>query len=388
MRAWVATVRSNSLAIPRPRDEPRVHADGPDPDRILLIGSGPAVGWGVLSQDLSLGGVIARALAAQTHRGVDMDIVGKAGLTAETSVGILNAMKLWRYDGVIVTLGLNEAMDLVPRKVWRERLSEVLDVIAATASRTTEVFVLGIPPMRSLPAVHGPLMDRAQKHANGLDVETQKLCSTRAMVRFIPLTNSLDDIPIRNDYQDRGTWLAEQMAPVFQANYFSEQRDRRLTVGFDSESDRQSAVDSLADSLGESPERFDRIVSLARELFGTATAMFTVLDGDRQRHVARVGLEESEVPRTSSFCTVTIEARGLTVIPDALQDERFDANPMVKGDPHIRFYAGYPIESASGEPIGALCVFDPQPREESSVDKALLRRLALLIQAELLRPTR
>jgi GAF domain-containing protein len=55
----------------------------------------------------------------------------------------------------------------------------------------------------------------------------------------------------------------------------------------------------------------------------------------------------------------------------------------VQGDPLIRFYAGFPIESPSGERIGSLCVFDPKPRSLAEVDQVLLRELALLVQREL-----
>jgi GAF domain-containing protein len=74
------------------------------------------------------------------------------------------------------------------------------------------------------------------------------------------------------------------------------------------------------------------------------------------------------------------------VVPDALADERFRDNPLVLGEPHIRFYAGYPVESPSGERIGALCVFDPEPRRADDVDTVLLREFALMMQSELWRP--
>ena len=71
------------------------------------------------------------------------------------------------------------------------------------------------------------------------------------------------------------------------------------------------------------------------------------------------------------------------MVPDALQDPRFEANAQVVGDPYIRFYAGYPIESPSGERIGALCVFDPEPRADPEIDRVVLRELARLLQREI-----
>ena len=76
------------------------------------------------------------------------------------------------------------------------------------------------------------------------------------------------------------------------------------------------------------------------------------------------------------------------VVPDAFADERFRDNPFVHGEPHFRFYAGFPVESPSGERIGALCVFDLEPRPASDVDLVLLRELAIMVQSELWSPER
>lgn len=392
MRAWVAQLREHTLSVPRPTDEPRVHAQGVDPDRILLIGSGPAVGWGVLSYELSLGGVLARAVTLSTGRGVDVDIVTRAGMTAESALGILEGLKLWRYDAVVLCLGLNESIDITALEKWRRNCAAVLDLISERAAMTTEVFVLGVPAVATLPGKFGFFSRVAQRHANKLDTVMQQCCESRDRVTFFPLTSDklppLTEVPHRAEYEAWGTDLGGRMASVLQCRRQNEHRDSRLEVGFESEADRQAAVDSLADTLAASPERMQRAVALASELFDTEIAMFTVIDGETQRHIARVGLGDTEVPRTSSFCAHTIQQRGAMVVPDAREDARFDQNPLVLGEPRIRFYAGYPIESPSGEPIGALCIIDSQPRPASHVDEALLRKIALLIQGELVAPER
>nr|WP_244962617.1 GAF domain-containing protein [Cryobacterium roopkundense] len=130
-------------------------------------------------------------------------------------------------------------------------------------------------------------------------------------------------------------------------------------------------------------DRFDRIVALAQRLFRTESVAITVIDHDRQWNKSMVGVESREIPRASSFCSVAIEGAGPLVVCDTLADPRFSGNPLVTGDPHIRFYAGFPIEAPSGERIGALCVFDPVPRLAADVDRVLLRELALLVQREL-----
>jgi GAF domain-containing protein len=152
------------------------------------------------------------------------------------------------------------------------------------------------------------------------------------------------------------------------------------------ESDRQHAVDGLGILDTEPEERFDRIVALAQRLFGTRSAAFTVTDHDRQWNKASIGPAPKNVLRSSSFSAVTVQGPGPMVVADSLADGRFRDNPLVLGEPHIRFYAGFPVESSSGERIGALCVFDPEPRPANEVDTVLLREIALMIQLELRRP--
>lgn len=129
--------------------------------------------------------------------------------------------------------------------------------------------------------------------------------------------------------------------------------------------------------------RFDRIVTIARTALRAGSALFSVIDGDRQWHKAGDGTDLTEIPREDAFCNFTILTRDGMIVSDARTDPRFRDNPLVTGEPFIRFYAGFPIESATGERIGALCVFDSDAREESDVDMVYLRELALLAQREL-----
>lgn len=151
---------------------------------------------------------------------------------------------------------------------------------------------------------------------------------------------------------------------------------------------RQDAVDSLEIVDTPAEDRFDRIVEMARSLYHTDAAVFSVIDRDREWHKARTGTRLVEVDRSASFCSVTIQQEGALVVGDTATDPRFSENPGVVGKPGIRFYAGVPIVTREGEKIGALCVSDTRPRDRESVDESVLQQLALLIQAELrLTPT-
>ena len=146
---------------------------------------------------------------------------------------------------------------------------------------------------------------------------------------------------------------------------------------------RQKAVDDLGILDTPTEDRFDRIVTMARQLYGTESAVFSILDRDREWHKSRSGNTIEQTDRTGSFCSVTIRGAETMIIGDASTDDRFTSVAAVADDPGIRFYAGFPVKAPGGEQIGALCVYDPTPRDPAGVDDAMLRQLAHLIEAEL-----
>ncbi len=115
------------------------------------------------------------------------------------------------------------------------------------------------------------------------------------------------------------------------------------------------------DALTDDPE-LAAIVRLAADLCQVPIAMITLVEQDRQRFLARVGIAVEETPRSTSFCVHAMMHSSVMEVPDAAQDSRFSSNPLVTGEPHIRFYTGQPLLSAEGAALGALCVIDTSPR--------------------------
>jgi diguanylate cyclase (GGDEF)-like protein len=130
-------------------------------------------------------------------------------------------------------------------------------------------------------------------------------------------------------------------------------------------------------------ERFDRLTRLARRLFGVPIALVSLVDEHRQWFKSRDGLDFAETPRDVSFCGHAISSDALFVVPDALQDARFASNPLVLGEPHVRFYAGCPLKAPGGQRIGTLCIMDRQPRQLEDGDLEALRDLAAVVEREL-----
>jgi diguanylate cyclase (GGDEF)-like protein len=129
-------------------------------------------------------------------------------------------------------------------------------------------------------------------------------------------------------------------------------------------------------------ERFDRITRLACRVFNVPIALISLIDRDRQWFKSRQGTALCETHRDVSFCAHAILQDESLIVPDALLDERFADNPLVVGEPRIRFYAGQQIRSADGARIGTLCIIDRKRRTFSEDQRAMLADLAAMIDRE------
>lgn len=149
------------------------------------------------------------------------------------------------------------------------------------------------------------------------------------------------------------------------------------------ELDRREALDSY--QILDTPHEpaFDRIVRLAALLLDVPIALISLIDAERQWFKSRYGLDATETPRALAFCDHAIHGRDVMVVPDAEQDARFCDNPLVTGDPHIRFYAGAPLVTPDGFALGTICAIDRAPRQLSSRDAAILAALAEQVMHEL-----
>ena len=129
--------------------------------------------------------------------------------------------------------------------------------------------------------------------------------------------------------------------------------------------------------LGTRPEEsFDNITSMAAMICHVPIALISLVDQSHQWFKSRVGCDQQETERDISFCGHTILNPKPLIVEDALEDQRFANNPLVKQDPHIRMYAGFPLNTPNHQRIGTLCVIDHRPKSLTSVQFQVMQRLA------------
>lgn len=171
--------------------------------------------------------------------------------------------------------------------------------------------------------------------------------------------------------------MSRQIMPIASSHLLSETAPSAALL--EDEFNRLEVLRSygLHDSSDEAA--FDRITRLAARIFGVSTVLISLVYEDRQWFKSSVGMDVCETARDISFCTHVVEDDAPLVVPDASKDSRFASNPLVTGEPHIRFYAGVPLRVAKDVTLGTLCLIDCKPREFSAEDLEQLRDLADMV---------
>ena len=159
-----------------------------------------------------------------------------------------------------------------------------------------------------------------------------------------------------------------------------------MTDGWSSrgaEARRRAILASYPVDRADVTAHLDRLARLAASICDAPIGLVSVIETDRQRFIGRSGIDLAEAPRETAFCDHAMHMQECMIVSDARTDERFKENPLVTGAPGIRLYAGQPLRSAEGAPLGTLCIIDtalrPPPTDEQQDDLRTLADSAMAI---------
>jgi hypothetical protein len=364
--------------IPRPTDTPFVSTHGDPVLECVAFGNGSLSGWGVATHDLGMLGALARSLSRWSGRGFTVRGTIDPDLTVRSMLPLAAGLPWASAQVGVLGFGPDEILDGSRSRSWARDLEALVTDVRGRMAPGSSLVVLGIPPLSALGFLQGVGGRHLIRLIDRYNAWGAAVCATIDGVQFVPLP---DPGQFRAEYyrsaEQYAFWadvavafLGLETPPAPPANRPAEERSRTV--------ERLGLLDGAAPT-----ERYDRIVRLAQSVFRTTSAAFTVLHENWQWHPARVGLAEDRLPRDQSICDIAVAQAAPLVIGDTWADGRFDAHPLVRAGSGIRFYAGYPLRAPDGNLIGALCVFDPVPRDPADIDVATLRDLALMIEAEL-----
>jgi hypothetical protein len=300
-------------------------------------------------------------------------------MSAAECASTLATMNLHRFDAIVLLVGSTEAVSLKSGQQWAESLGTLLDQVELSTLGGLHTFVVGIPPVSSfsgLPPIFSRLVGGSIRRLNEV---SREVCREYELVTFLEF--EAPDLPRsgRNTSASYSNW-ASLIAPSIYLTMARATIQRPSQSAVD-EFGRQRALEEL-NVLDTYPNpAIDRLVLSARNLFGTSSAAVTFLDRQRRWVKSAVGTPLDDSPRSESYCDLAIAEPGIFIVEDTHAEPA--VLPSARLQEEVRFYAGYPIEAPSGHRVGVLCIMDDHPHQFGQSESALLRDLALQIQAEL-----
>jgi GAF domain-containing protein len=187
MRLFYLWTLSRSRHVPSPRGRPTYRADSPDPDTVLLIGTGPTHGFGVTSHEQALTGQIAKETSKNTGRACSVDYIGDEMMNAGSARSWIGDHDLSLYDTVVVMLGLNDAVMLTPLDSWQRDVTSLVTDLTRRVHPTARIVLVGVQPVRSVTRFDNPFGSVADRHAARMNDITERVASQHPSTSYFRL---------------------------------------------------------------------------------------------------------------------------------------------------------------------------------------------------------
>ncbi|WP_156155617.1 GAF domain-containing protein, partial [Frigoribacterium sp. MEB024] len=218
MRLFYLWTLSRSRHVPSPRGRPTYRADSPDPDTVLLIGTGPTHGFGVTSHEQALTGQIAKETSKSTGRACSVDYIGDEMMNAGSARSWIGDHDLSLYDTVVVMLGLNDAVMLTPLDGWQRDVTTLVTDLTRRVHPTARIVLVGVQPVRSVTRFNNPFGSVADRHAARMNDITERIAAQHPSASYfrLPPGELQPGRPhgCETMYRQWGTVVADRVAPT------------------------------------------------------------------------------------------------------------------------------------------------------------------------------
>ncbi len=215
LRAWLILARAAWRDMPQPPPSSSVSHGGPRPLELIVVGTGPIVGLGSVDHDVALAGHLARAVGVLLQRGVELAIEVDVDMSPRAAAAVLTADRVRRVDGVILMLGMREALRVSSLSGWRADLRLLFDQIASVDGGRAVILAVDIPPvpsirmLRTLPRF---VADRYLVHLNTVMHDVVAEYANARSIRFLPA--ALEAIPRARRSDAFRIWAGQLAAPI------------------------------------------------------------------------------------------------------------------------------------------------------------------------------
>lgn len=384
LRAWYALRQLELRRHRRPLDSPVTRSGDPRADRVLVVGNGFTHGWDVDSHRQALTGRLAEAVADRTGRGCDLDVVGAESMNMRSSLAWVGDRDLAEFDAVVIAVGLNDALRRTPVPDWERGLGDLLSSVVPRLRPDAGVLVVGIPPVRALPAYDGIAARLAEAHRDRLNAAATWQAELHGVAHLDIPEFTLDSrgrLTAAAVYAQLGSRIAGELAPALVAARPDPEPRAPQADPLWQWSGLEEVVAEAA--KGGTPV-LRRLAETAQKVFKVELAVVSLVNGDRLYYGNNTDVMPASVPLDLSFCRYTVAEEAPVIIPDVRADDRFADNPLIDLS-FINFYAGYPLRATDGTVIGSFCLQGSRARSGDAVPIEALRGLALQAEAELRR---
>ena len=186
VQRWHSTSDMSWRSLSSPAGTAQIEIAGPDPDRVLLVGGGMTVGWGMTSHDQALAGSLARQLSTLTGRGVSLDVAAHDILCDEGTIAPALSQLLPTFDAIVITPGDLDTLLLLPLRTYRHRVDAVLDAITELIPAHSHLLVIGLVPMPTVITMSQAMRWLTTRLCAALDREARLACASHSRAAFVP----------------------------------------------------------------------------------------------------------------------------------------------------------------------------------------------------------